>query len=450
MAAAAVPAAPDAPQLPQSPLARVRGFTPGIIRELARHGVRNAGEVLLHGDIALASTLNVSVYVARELLAGAAAYVCPPAVPASALLARETSRAASVPSPLAELDAALLGGLPPSITEVVGAAGAGKTQFCLSCAARCALRHLCPPTGPIAATPDALAAAPAGAVLYIDTEGAFDPKRLRQMLAAMIASAAASAAAASAAAGASIGTPGTPHKAPHRAASIASAGFGSPASDYDFMPPPHAGTGAGGGGGGGGGHAPILQAALSRVLVQRVGTVDDLVAYLAGLESLILSQHVVMIILDSVAAVIRRQYEGAASAIVRSESLARLASSLKAAADVFHLPVIVTNQIAVVGSGGGLGRGGGGAAAEPTDAVVVDVSAGGGGDADLNLAVDSSLAPALGPTWAHAVNSRLYLTRAAGGGGGVLTILKSAVAPHLHLPYAIAPAGFVSAPPRAP
>jgi RecA/RadA recombinase len=74
-------------------------------------------------------------------------------------------------------DAAMKGGLlVGSISEICGAPGAGKTQFCLSCTLQ----------GVIAANQSATSSGATGetqqgGVIYIDTELKFDPNRLIQM-----------------------------------------------------------------------------------------------------------------------------------------------------------------------------------------------------------------------------------------------------------------------------
>ena len=72
-----------------------------------------------------------------------------------------------LPTGLPPIDAALGGGLRAGVVaEVVGSAGAGKTQLCLSLAAA------------------ALAAAPGAGVVWVDAEGAFSAARLAEVAAA--------------------------------------------------------------------------------------------------------------------------------------------------------------------------------------------------------------------------------------------------------------------------
>jgi RAD51-like protein 1 len=76
-----------------------------------------------------------------------------------------------------KFDTALKGGLlVGSISEICGAPGAGKTQFCLSCTLQGVV------TAQQSASSSGVAAgAQQGAVIYIDTELKFDPNRLIQM-----------------------------------------------------------------------------------------------------------------------------------------------------------------------------------------------------------------------------------------------------------------------------
>ena len=70
--------------------------------------------------------------------------------------------------------------------------------------------------------------------------------------------------------------------------------------------------------------------------------------------------------------------------------------------------------------------------------------ASGAGSAIASLDVDEELLPALGPSWAHCVNTRLFLQAlpgTRGSGVGHLTVMKSAVSPVLSLPYRITAAG---------
>lgn len=85
-----------------------------------------------------------------------------------------------------------------------------------------------------------------------------------------------------------------------------------------------------------------------------------------------------LIVIDSIAALARTDY-GARGVADRQRMLGQQASRLKALAESFRIPVLVTNQVTTA-----VGREGGG------------------------------LVAALGPMWAHAVNTRLVLAAQQG------------------------------------
>ena len=174
-------------------------------------------------------------------------------------------------------------------------------------------------------------------------------------------------------------------------------------------------------------HAALLQA-LGRVTVFRESTMADVVARLASLEDLMAVTRVRLVVLDSVAAPARREFDhrdqGAMAS--RSDMLARQASLLKALAEAFRVPVIVTNQVTTVVNSN-------------RDGAAV-------------TAVDEELLPALGTTWAHCVSNRFLLADGSGDKGGdgrgdrghgcgVLVVLKSPCAPNVKLRFVIEAAG---------
>lgn len=155
-----------------------------------------------------------------------------------------------LPTSLAHLDAALHGGLPSgSVTELVGASGVGKTQFCMSLAARAVFTC----EGPAR-----------GAVAYIDTENKFSATRLGEI-------------------------------ARHQ------------------YPAKMAGTGGG---------------ALADVHVFPVSNSTELLERCDALEEFIIERSVRLVVLDSIAAVARKDFDRS-RLWARQELLSRIASSLK-------------------------------------------------------------------------------------------------------------------------
>ena len=257
-----------------NPLSLVKALPPSVVSELSRMGIKTTSDLLMHSDISLMHLLNVSMYTARQLLSFVVEHVAPLPVTALQLL-RPAGRAQfHIHSPLPAFDALLLGSLPPSITEVCGAPGAGKTQFCLSCAAHASVEGSVsdPPFG----------------IVYIDTEGAVDAKRLSELI--------------------------TICSSMHTKHSVVS-----------------------------------VESCLRNIVVKVADDMERLVTFLDELEDIIVSTNVRLIVLDSIASVIRRHFVhgGTYEAIARSDTLARIASTLKRIADTFQIPILVTNQVSV-------------------------------------------------------------------------------------------------------
>ena len=182
-------------------LARVAGLDVDVLSRLEGQNFRTAEDVLTVSSLDLVERLDVSLPTAERVVASVAKKVCPKPTTARALLAsrvsathpatpepRGLSRAAgastssasgvtSHPGPafvranLSALDDALGGGVPTgSISELVGPAGAGKTQMCLTLAAA-------------VAAPKESGGLGAG-VVYVDTEQKFSGVRLAEIAAA--------------------------------------------------------------------------------------------------------------------------------------------------------------------------------------------------------------------------------------------------------------------------
>lgn len=113
-------------------------------------------------------------------------------------------------------------------------------------------------------------------------------------------------------------------------------------------------------------------------------------ACLQGLQAAIIDHSIKLIIIDSIAALARTEFEAQAVA-ERQRMLGRQASRLKFLAESFRIPVLVTNQVTTAIGG----RGGGGVRAQEQG---------------------TRLMAALGPMWAHAVNTRLVLAAQQGRG----------------------------------
>ena len=166
---------------------------------------------------------------------------------------------------------------------------------------------------------------------------------------------------------------------------------------------------------------PILSEACqqlgSRVHYLHLTSSRALMAALDQLESLVIEQGIRLVVLDSAAALVRKEY-GRDNIAERQRLLGQQAAVLKRIAENFAIPVLVTNQMTthrseVAGDGN-----------EPTE----------------------QLSAALGTSWAHAVNTRLELQRGADG-RRELRITKSPVSSTCTLPVELVVTGLVAAEP---
>jgi len=243
-----------------------------------------------------------------------------------------------LPTSLPSLDKFLYGGIPSgSITEVVGPAGVGKTQFC----------HLLSILATLPKDQDGLD----GGVIYFDTETTFSVDRIIEM------------------------------------AREKKVEWFSDLSKLEDL--------------------------ASRITVYKLNTSSDIVQRLNSLEEIIIEKNVKLIILDSVASVARKEFDGNSMAR-RQETLSKEASILKYLAETFNIPVIVTNQV--------------------TTRFEFQ-----GNDRDNNNRHRSYVTPALGTLWAHCVNTRLVFEYF--GEGRRITIAKSPISPVVSFPYVIAGGG---------
>ncbi|CAL8317158.1 unnamed protein product [Boreogadus saida] len=155
----------------------------------------------------------------------------------------------------------------------------------------------------------------------------------------------------------------------------------------------------------------VLQMA-SRVHVFRELTCQDVLNRLDRLEVDIISTKAGLVILDSVASVVRKEFDTTlpGNLASRSNLLTQEASTLKYLAHQFNIPVVLTNQITTY-----LGNGGGGVPGE--------------GDSGYVIA-------ALGNTWSHTVNTRL-IVQYVDARQRQIVIAKSPVAPYAVLNYTI-------------
>ncbi|KAL9953379.1 hypothetical protein ACROYT_G040788 [Oculina patagonica] len=166
-----------------------------------------------------------------------------------------------------------------------------------------------------------------------------------------------------------------------------------------------------------------------RIHVYWESTCSSLWDRLQRLEEEIISKRVKLIILDSMASLVRKEFDSRVSRNLseRTALLSKEAAILKYLAETFHIPVVVTNQITTrfLGASG--------------SAAFQDVD---GADAEPDEDDGSHVTAALGNTWSHAVNTRLivqYLDEKF----RQVSISKSPVAPFASFVYTIHAKGIV-------
>lgn len=174
-----------------------------------------------------------------------------------------------------------------------------------------------------------------------------------------------------------------------------------------------------------------------RVHVYWESTCSSLWDRLQRLEEEVISKRVKLIILDSIASLVRKEFDSRVSRNLneRTALLSKEAAILKYLAETFHIPVVVTNQITTRFVGAGFGAG------NPLNSseAFQDVD---GADAEPEEDDGSHVTAALGNTWSHAVNSRLIVQYLDDKFREVL-ISKSPIAPFASFVYTIQPKGIV-------
>lgn len=155
----------------------------------------------------------------------------------------------------------------------------------------------------------------------------------------------------------------------------------------------------------------VLQMA-GRVHVFRELTCQDVLNRLDRLEEDIISTKAGLVILDSVASVVRKEFDTTlpGNLATRANLLSEEASTLKYLAHQFNIPVVLTNQITTH-----FGHGGSDTPGEEGSGLVT---------------------AALGNTWSHTVNTRL-IVQYVDARQRQIVIAKSPVAPYAVLNYTI-------------
>ncbi|CAH1790657.1 unnamed protein product [Owenia fusiformis] len=176
----------------------------------------------------------------------------------------------------------------------------------------------------------------------------------------------------------------------------------------------------------------ILKVA-TRVHVYLESTCSSLFKRLQNLEEDIISKGIKLIVLDSVASLVRKEFDtkGTKNITQRTNLLAQEAAILKYLAESFKIPVVVTNQITT--------RYGQGNTSDAGNDVNHDMSVNGMSSMDGD---GGYVTAALGNTWSHSVNTRLIVQYLDNVKRQIL-IAKSPVAPFAAFTYTIEDKGIV-------
>lgn len=359
----------------QRAIARIADLDDEIKTAAQTSGLVTVGDVLTRSDLELLHLLKgVGMDGVIELLNACSSSAAPNSSTAGDLWDSAAANPSVLPLGLSTLDKALAGGIQVgTITEVVGPAGLGKTQFCLTAAVMAVTRAMQSVSPSVLVNLDdndnarndvnsksnalntnngeeSIPDFAGGSVLWLDTEGSFSAERLVE-----------------------IGAKRMGITNPEQQARLAEA-----------------------------------------VHVERVKDTSELAARLTdpGLQEFMIEAEVALVVVDSVAAAVRREFSSSSLA-ARQAALVAEAAALKFLAETFSVPVIVANQVT----------------------TIVDASGG-----------SSVITAALGTAWAHCVNTRLTLEQSPDPDAPrIMRIDKSPIAPALVFGYRLQADGFVEA-----
>ncbi|XP_015669579.1 DNA repair protein RAD51 homolog 2 [Protobothrops mucrosquamatus] len=179
-----------------------------------------------------------------------------------------------------------------------------------------------------------------------------------------------------------------------------------------------------------------LIAMTNKVLVYQELTCDSVLKRIKSLEEEIISKNVKLIIVDSVASVIRKEFDTKRQGNLkeRSNLLSKEASILKYLAEEFSIPVILTNQITTWLSDGLAVQAD---LLSPVDDLSLSEGSSRNGDGDSGY-----VTAALGNTWSHCVNTRLILQYFDSKTRQIL-VAKTPIAPLTSFLYIIENSGLV-------
>ncbi|RUS19596.1 P-loop containing nucleoside triphosphate hydrolase protein [Endogone sp. FLAS-F59071] len=369
------------------------------LSKLSALSIYTTKDLLSKTDLELVELCDWDPASVREVTRRVARWIAPGAENALQMyraVNADHSKSAFFRTELELLDRLLGGGIPCStVTEIVGPSGCGKTQICLTLTvlAASALLRTRNELSPSDHTQRICG------VVYIDTEGAFSSQRLVEI--------------------ACIRFP-------------------------DLFAPTTPTT------------RQNLQNLTESVHIIPVQNSHELIQRLESLQSFIITHHVRLIVLDSVASLVRREFAGdtteererdrnrvgdrRGAMWERSELLVREAATLKFLAESFHIPVVVTNQVTTKFGEGEIAK-----RMRVREEGENEVEE---GEEKATSDANSFVAAALGNTWAHSVTTRLVVEYAPTPASLLqrrVRIAKSPMAPRGRVAYRIEASGVVQA-----
>ncbi|KAK4483142.1 hypothetical protein RD792_010322 [Penstemon davidsonii] len=147
------------------------GLPKSTAHVFAARNIITAKDALSLSEFELMELLDVGLEEVTRAVAHISEFACPPYQTALSVLEQRIQNenmAGHLPTRLKGLDAALCGGIPFGVvTELVGPAGIGKTQFCLKLALLASLPTSYGGLG--------------GHVIYVDVESKFSSRRMIEM-----------------------------------------------------------------------------------------------------------------------------------------------------------------------------------------------------------------------------------------------------------------------------
>jgi len=404
---------------------------PEVLKKLNGSGIHNAQDFLDCSELQVMAIADLDFITTQSLFELVSESASPRIHSAAHIFAARLSKIAFLPLRLPSLDHVLGGGLSRgTLSEIVGPAGVGKTQLCLMLTAVTGLAETMGGLGE------------GTGVLFFDTESKFSAQRLVEIAQAQASS------------WYGAGTPSDlsprPSTSDHFEAVDFDGGYGTPEHGIAT--------------------ARVVEL-LERTHVISVDSSADLLQRLDSLETILIEQRIGLIVIDSIADLVRKDAASKSSSVSHSKRpkhsdsqhesqahvqshLISIAATLKKLADIFHLVVLITNQ--VTGNYQLDGRKGSdddeinSHSQAPAQLTLISGSSNNlamfsqtstPSSIPPSIALGANVVPALGNSWHHCVSTRLVLEQFPTH--RTMTISKSPITTKSSCQFEITQAGLV-------